>query len=170
MYGLMVTNEIPFAISRSRRSYKRQCFRKHLEIYQEFIRQNLGQIRSCVATISLVLNAATEKHMNPSVSPRQYKVPFTEPREESPLNGKIKLLRRVAASLSQAVDELEDFRTAPLTDQFDFYDEVRRFEISLIRKALRTTSGCQLKASKLLSLKPTTLNSKIKSYGILVER
>ena len=108
--------------------------------------------------------------MNPSVPPRHYKLSITEPREESPLTGKIKLLRRVAASLSQAVDELEDFRTAPLTDQFDFYDEVRRFEISLIRKALRTTSGCQLRASKLLRLKPTTLNSKIKSYGILVER
>ena len=55
MYGLMVTNEIPFAISATRRSYKWQCFRKHLEIYQEFIRQNLGQTRSCVTTISLVL-------------------------------------------------------------------------------------------------------------------
>lgn len=56
MYGLMVTNDIPFAISPSRRSYKWQCFRNHLEIYQEFIRQNLGQIKSSVATISLVLN------------------------------------------------------------------------------------------------------------------
>ena len=111
-----------------------------------------------------------EEGMNPSVSSRHYKVPLAESHEESPLSGKIKLLRGVAASLSQAVDELEDFRSAPLTDHFDFYDEVRRFEISLIRKALRTTRGCQLAASRLLRLKPTTLNSKIKSYGILVER
>ena len=45
--------------------------------------------------------------MNPSVSPRHYKLSITEPHEESPLTGKIKLLRHVAASLSQAVDELE---------------------------------------------------------------
>jgi len=105
-----------------------------------------------------------------ATSPRRYKASLTEAEQETPLSGKINLLRIVAASLNQAVDELEDFRIAPLTDCFDFYDEVRRFEISLIRKALRTTSGCQLKASKLLRLKPTTLNSKIKSYGILVER
>jgi len=98
---------------------------------------------------------------------RRYKVPRTRQRSsETPLSGRIRLLRVIAASLSQAVDELEDFRTTPLTEQFDFYDEVRRFEISLIRKALRTTSGCQLKAARLLRLKPTTLNSKIKTYRI----
>jgi transcriptional regulator with GAF, ATPase, and Fis domain len=82
------------------------------------------------------------------------------------LSGRIRLLRDVAALLSQAVDELEDFRTSPLTDQFDFYDEVRRFEISMIRRALKTTRGCQLAAARLLRLKPTTLNSKIKTYRI----
>jgi transcriptional regulator with GAF, ATPase, and Fis domain len=82
------------------------------------------------------------------------------------LSGRLRLLRGIAASLSKAVEELEDFQASPLTDQFDFYDEVRRFEISLIRKALRTTSGCQLRAAKLLRLKPTTLNSKIKTYQI----
>jgi transcriptional regulator with GAF, ATPase, and Fis domain len=98
---------------------------------------------------------------------RRYKVPRTQQRSgENPLSRRIRLLRDVAASLSQAVDELEDFQTSPLTDQFDFYDEVRRFEISLIRKALKTTRGCQLAAARLLRLKPTTLNSKIKTYQI----
>src|SRR5262245_600654 len=102
---------------------------------------------------------------------RRYKASrINESEQDTPLSGKINLLRVVAASLNKAVEELEDFRMPPLTEQFDFYDEVRRFEISLIRKALRTTSGCQLKAAKLLQLKPTTLNSKIKSYGILAER
>ncbi len=116
--------------------------------------------------ISLVMN--TREVISQSMtSLRRYKVPRTRQRShETALSGKIRLLRVVAASLSQAVDELEDFRLAPLTDQFDFYDEVRRFEISLIRKALRTTSGCQLAAARLLRLKPTTLNSKIKTYRI----
>jgi transcriptional regulator with GAF, ATPase, and Fis domain len=97
----------------------------------------------------------------------RYKTPRTRQRSgENAFSRRIRLLRDVAASLNHAVDELEDFQTSPLTDEFDFYDEVRRFEMSLIRKALKTTSGCQLAAAKLLTLKPTTLNSKIKTYGI----
>jgi DNA-binding NtrC family response regulator len=85
---------------------------------------------------------------------------------ETALSRKIGLLRTVAASLSQAIEELEDFRLPPISEQFDFYDEVRRFEILLIRKALRTTRGSQVAAARLLGLNPTTLNSKIKSYHI----
>jgi transcriptional regulator with GAF, ATPase, and Fis domain len=48
-----------------------------------------------------------------------------------------------------------------------FSDEVRQFEVSLIRTALGRTSGSQTRAAKLLGLKPTTLNAKIKRYGIM---
>ena len=48
----------------------------------------------------------------------------------------------------------------------DFYDEVKRFEIDLIRRALDQTSGHQSRAARLLGLNATTLNSKIKSYNI----
>ncbi len=48
----------------------------------------------------------------------------------------------------------------------NFYDEVRRFEIDLIRRALDQTSGHQSRAARLLGLNATTLNSKIKSYNI----
>ena len=48
----------------------------------------------------------------------------------------------------------------------NFYDEVRRFEIDLIRRALEQTSGHQSRAARLLGLNATTLNSKIKSYNI----
>lgn len=47
-----------------------------------------------------------------------------------------------------------------------FYDEVSRFEISLIRRALEFTGGHQSKAAKLLGMNNTTLNSKIKVYNI----
>ena len=47
-----------------------------------------------------------------------------------------------------------------------FSDEVRQFEVSLIRTALGRT-GSQTRAAKLLGLKPTTLNAKIKRYGIM---
>ncbi len=48
----------------------------------------------------------------------------------------------------------------------NFYDEVRRFEIDLIRRALEQTGGHQSRAARLLGMNATTLNSKIKTYNI----
>ena len=48
----------------------------------------------------------------------------------------------------------------------NFYDEVKRFEIDLIRRALDQTGGHQSRAARLLGLNATTLNSKIKTYNI----
>lgn len=48
----------------------------------------------------------------------------------------------------------------------NFYDEVKKFEIDLIRRALEQTAGHQSRAARLLGLNATTLNSKIKSYNI----
>ena len=48
----------------------------------------------------------------------------------------------------------------------NFYDEVKRFEIDLIRRALDQTAGHQSRAARLLGLNATTLNSKIKSYNL----
>ncbi len=50
----------------------------------------------------------------------------------------------------------------------NFYDEVRKFEVDLIRRALDQTGGHQSRAARLLGLNATTLNSKIKSYNILL--
>jgi DNA-binding NtrC family response regulator len=49
-----------------------------------------------------------------------------------------------------------------------FYDEVKKFEIDLIQRALEQTSGHQSRAARLLGLNATTLNSKIKSYNLNV--
>jgi len=48
----------------------------------------------------------------------------------------------------------------------DFYDEVRRFEIALIKQALRITGGHQGRAALLLGLNSQTLNSKMKAFRI----
>ncbi|MDQ3801304.1 MAG: sigma-54 dependent transcriptional regulator [Acidobacteriota bacterium] len=48
----------------------------------------------------------------------------------------------------------------------NFYDEVRKFEVDLIRRALEQTGGHQSRAARLLGLNATTLNSKIKTYNI----
>lgn len=51
----------------------------------------------------------------------------------------------------------------------NFYDEVRKFEMDLIRRALEQTSGHQSRAARLLGLNATTLNSKIKTYNIILK-
>jgi DNA-binding NtrC family response regulator len=48
----------------------------------------------------------------------------------------------------------------------DFYDEVRRFEVDIIRRALEQTGGHQSRAARMLGMNATTLNSKIKTYNI----
>jgi transcriptional regulator with GAF, ATPase, and Fis domain len=61
---------------------------------------------------------------------------------------------------------INDVNPLTIESGFDFYDEVSRFEIDLIRRALLQTGGHQVQAAKLLNLKVTTLNSKIKHYQI----
>ena len=63
-------------------------------------------------------------------------------------------------------DESNRLQGMNLSDGVNFYDEVERFETSLIRLALDQTGGHQARAAQLLNIKPTTLNSKIKHYGI----
>jgi DNA-binding NtrC family response regulator len=53
-----------------------------------------------------------------------------------------------------------------LSRGINFYDEVRRFEVDLIRRALEQTGGHQSRAARLLGMNATTLNSKIKTYNI----
>jgi DNA-binding NtrC family response regulator len=48
--------------------------------------------------------------------------------------------------------------------QISFYEEVRRFEIGLIKRALQRAHGKQREAARLLGLKATTLNEKMKQY------
>jgi transcriptional regulator with PAS, ATPase and Fis domain len=64
------------------------------------------------------------------------------------------------------VDEAARLQSLNFAEGIDFYQEVERFEVGLIRRALEQTSGNQARAAKLLRIKPTTLNSKIKLYEI----
>lgn len=57
-----------------------------------------------------------------------------------------------------------------IQDGINFDDEVKSFEILLIERALEQTGGSQLRAARLLNLKHTTLNAKIKRYDIQLGR
>lgn len=56
-----------------------------------------------------------------------------------------------------------------ISQGIDLYEEVNRFEKGLIETALRHTNGSQIRASRLLGINPTTLNSKINRHGIDVK-
>src|SRR5213593_2992174 len=65
-------------------------------------------------------------------------------------------------------DEANKLRPLDIVSGIDFYDEVQRFETHLIKMALGETGGNQAKAARLLGIKATTLNSKIKLFNIQI--
>src|SRR5216110_641468 len=75
-------------------------------------------------------------------------------------------LRDVAVELLNAVDYLK--QTTSTNDQrLNLDDEVKKFEADLIRAALVRKGGNQARAARLLGVKHTTLNAKIKRYQLL---
>ena len=83
------------------------------------------------------------------------------------MNSGIPLIRSLATTLLSEIDSLSAADKAVLDSAaFDLNESVREFEIKLIRTALMRTGGNQSRAAALLGVKPTTLNSKIKHYGI----
>ena len=82
------------------------------------------------------------------------------------LGDEISRLKDLSAALAVAADALELTGDRNISLGVDFYQEVRRLEITLIRQALAYAGGSQIRAAKLLKMNHTTLNSKIKSYGI----
>jgi DNA-binding NtrC family response regulator len=85
----------------------------------------------------------------------------------SPLS-KTKTLKQLALKLLLEAQALSEVPTPDVRSGIDFYEEVKRFEINLIERALAFTQGNQVRAARLLKMKVTTLNTKIKHYDINV--
>lgn len=93
-----------------------------------------------------------------------------------PIRNRVERLVDLAATLLEEAETLgrdrafteesSRLRSLNLTQGIDFYNEVQQFETNLIKLALDKTRGNQAQAAKLLRIKPTTLNSKIKLYRI----
>jgi len=91
--------------------------------------------------------------------------------EQTPSGGnvdaRLNTLRETVLQLLDEVESLAIARPVDIKRGARFSDDVKQFEVNLIRTALGRTSGSQTRAAKLLGLKPTTLNAKIKRYGIM---
>jgi len=70
------------------------------------------------------------------------------------------------ASDKTFTEESNKLRSLNIAEGVDFYDEVTRFEVNLIKLALERSGRNQAAAARLLNIKPTTLNFKIKLYRI----
>ena len=85
---------------------------------------------------------------------------------EATLENRLNALRDIALTL---LSEVESLRIAPPArgdGNLKLHDEVQRFETDLIQSALQKTNGSQVRAARLLSVKQSTLNAKIKRYKI----
>ena len=91
----------------------------------------------------------------------------------SVMNNRLEALTVLSQSLMREVEALRD-NTKSETEiigevkdgKIDLEKEVQKFEVELIRCALVRTGGRQRRAAKLLNVKISTLNAKIKRYGI----
>ena len=81
---------------------------------------------------------------------------------------RVSRLKTLARTLLTELELAEHEQVGEIQSQVDFYDEVKRFEIELITRALTHSGGHQLEAARLIRLNPSTLNAKIKQYGIQV--
>jgi transcriptional regulator with GAF, ATPase, and Fis domain len=84
---------------------------------------------------------------------------------EATIDSRLDALKDVALTLLGAVDSLRSAQPAR-DHSLKLHDEVQRFETDLIRTALERTGGNQARAARLLGVKHTTLNAKIKRYKI----
>ena len=85
---------------------------------------------------------------------------------EVALEHRLNALREVALNLLTEVELLGAAQAARPDRNLKLQDEVKQFEIDLIRIALDRTHGSQTRAAQLLGVKLTTLNTKIKRYKI----
>lgn len=86
------------------------------------------------------------------------------------LTKRIDILKDVTTALLDEVKALGLLRKVNVEEGINFDEEVKQFEISLIENALEKTGGSQLRAARLLNLKHTTLNAKIKRYKIRLSK
>lgn len=90
---------------------------------------------------------------------------------------RVKQLLVIARALAREIETLQTELTADHfadhaqsldldTDGIDFYREIEDYEIALIKGALNRCAGNQTHAARLLHMKSTTLNAKMKHYGL----
>jgi DNA-binding NtrC family response regulator len=83
------------------------------------------------------------------------------------MNHNLSLIKALVTTLHLEIDTLENESEILIKENpIDLCEKVRNFEIKMIKAALLQTGGNQSQAAKLLKIKTSTLNNKIKQYKI----
>jgi DNA-binding NtrC family response regulator len=95
----------------------------------------------------------------------------SDSQSENRIQQLVQLARALTSEIESLRTELSSVQRQPGQidldkDGIDFYQEIERYEIDLIEGALDLCDGNQARAAKLLQMKSTTLNAKIKHYGL----
>src|SRR5262245_59806925 len=84
------------------------------------------------------------------------------------LNSELVWLREVAQVVLSEFEALRSAAQRNADEKISLKEEVRKFEMLLIRIALLQSRGHQVRAARYLGISPTNLNNKLKQYGINV--
>jgi DNA-binding NtrC family response regulator len=105
-----------------------------------------------------------EAHFSPSARPETRSAPTTP----SLTSFHLRSLRSLVQLLLKEIEFLQSFtpETGDEATPISLDRRLEMMEIELIRNALRRTGGHQVRAAKLLDLRPNTLNAKMKRFGI----
>ena len=86
------------------------------------------------------------------------------PIDEATLSNHVEVLKDLAQALIREIDRLRHTQLPDVARGVNFYEEVERFEINLIRSALERTSGHQTRAARMLGINVTT--TKLSAFAL----
>ena len=79
---------------------------------------------------------------------------------------RMSIVKQLLNKLLEELETVNESEKVNFTDDFNLYDQIKKYEIDMIRHALYLTNNNQRVAARMLGINYTTLNSKVKRYGI----
>ncbi len=79
---------------------------------------------------------------------------------------RMSIVKQLLNKLLEELEAVNETERLNLGEDFNLYEQTKRFEIDMIRHALFLTNNNQRGAARMLGVNYTTLNSKLKRYGI----
>ena len=83
--------------------------------------------------------------------------------------GTTKTLKQLALKLLLEAQALNEVTTLDVRRGIDFYEEVKRFEVDLIERALSFTQGNQVRAARLLNMKVVRASFTSKRWPVVFQ-
>lgn len=79
---------------------------------------------------------------------------------------RMSIVKQLLNKLLEELETVNETEKVKFGEDFNLYDQIKNFEIDMIRHALYLTGNNQRVAARMLGINYTTLNSKVKRYGI----